>query len=115
MGGAEPEQRPDDEGDSPEVLRSKYHDYCSAQLADLLLFLSADEIYLLAQKAARDGGRPRDSSYMAMVESATRWLASKVTLPPFEVWLEDYRKHPRDYEEYLMGFWELDMKARVDG
>lgn len=115
MGEARPEQGPEGEAESLEVLRAKYHDYCSAQLADLLLFLSPDEIYLLAETATRETGVPHDSSYEEMVAHATRWLARKMTLPPFEVWLEDYREHPRDYEEYFMGLWELDMKARVDG
>lgn len=93
-----------------EVLRAKYVEYCSAQLADLLLYLSPDEIYLLAQRAspradAHDEGTP---SYGGMVERATRWLASRVTLPPFEVWLDDYRRHPERYEAYLIGLWESD-------
>jgi hypothetical protein len=39
--------------DEVAILRAKYLDYCSAQLADLLLYLSPDEIYLVAEKAAR--------------------------------------------------------------
>ncbi len=35
------------------VLRAKYLDYCSAQVADILLLLSPDEMYVLAQDAAR--------------------------------------------------------------
>lgn len=95
-----------------EVLRAKYVEYCSAQLADLLLYLSPDEIYLLAQRASpRDGTRDAGTpSYGGMVERATRWLASRVTLPPFEVWLDDYRRHPERYEAYLMGLWESDSR-----
>jgi len=94
-----------------EVLRAKYHDYCSAQLADLLLYLSPDEIYLLAQKASRDIlDTPPEAAYAQMVELATAWLARKVALlPPFEIWLEDYRAHPDRYEEYLMGLWESEV------
>jgi hypothetical protein len=45
-----------------------------------------------------------------MVRVATDWLASRVSLPPFELWVEDYRAHPDRYEEYLLGLWasELD-------
>lgn len=99
--------KPKGEGEELEVLRAKYHDYCSAQLADLLLFLSSDEIFLLVQKAAR--GHPtevEDLGYTGMVRVATEWLAERVSLPPFEVWLEDYRAHPERYEEYFMGLWE---------
>ncbi len=94
-----------------EVLRAKYVEYCSAQLADLLLYLTPDEIYLLAQRAAPPGEEdraPGHASYGAMVERATGWLASRVALPPFEVWIEDYRRHPERYESYLMGLWEAD-------
>jgi hypothetical protein len=92
--------------ESSDVLRGKYLDYCSAQLADLLLYLSADEIYLLAHRAARDSDDPSLVSYDRMVRLATRFLQSKVVLPPFEVWVEDYRAHPDRYEEYFLGLWE---------
>lgn len=89
-----------------DILRAKYLDYCSAQVADLLLYLSPDEIYLLAQRAHREQGRSGDLSYMEMVQLATDWLARKVHLPPFELWLEDYREHPDRYDEYLLGLWQ---------
>ncbi len=91
-----------------DVLRGKYLDYCSAQMADLLLYLSPDEIYLLAQRAHREKGGGGDLSYVEMVRLATDWLARKVALPPFEVWAVDYSDHPDRYDEYLLGLWELD-------
>lgn len=102
---------------SREILRAKYVEYCSAQLADLLLYLSPDEIYLLAQRAgSREAPiEPPTQSYVGMVERATRWLASRVTLPPFEVWLDDYRRHPERYEAYLMGLWESDSRPAISG
>ncbi|HZD04790.1 MAG TPA: hypothetical protein VE173_07725 [Longimicrobiales bacterium] len=106
--------KPKGDGEELNVLRAKYHDYCSAQLADLLLFLSSDEIFLIAQKAAR--GAPEglnDLSYTGMVRMATAWLAERVSLPPFDVWLEDYRAHPDRYEEYFMGLWEAEAGAKV--
>lgn len=96
------------EGESAETLRGKYLDYCSAQLADLLLYLSPDEIYLLAQRAARETEGTEEVSYTRMVRVAMQWLSEKVVLPPFEVWVEDYRAHPDRYERYLMGLWESD-------
>jgi hypothetical protein len=90
----------------PEVLRAKYLDYCSSQVADLLLYLSPDEIYLLAQRAHRERGGEGDLSYTEMVHHATDWLADRLALPPFEVWVEDYLEHPEEYEEYFMGLWE---------
>jgi hypothetical protein len=94
-----------------EVLRAKYLDYCSAQVADLLLYLSPDEIYLLAQRAHRERGATGDLSYVEIVKIATDWLSERVALPPFEVWLADYREHPKLYDEYLMGLWESDAEV----
>ncbi len=94
-----------------EVLRAKYLDYSSAQVADLLLYLSPDEIYLLAQRAHRERGGEGNLSYVEMVHIATDWLSSKVRLPPFEVWVEDYRQHPDRYEEYFMGLWESEAEV----
>ena len=90
------------------ILRAKYHDYCSAQVADLLVYMSPDEIYLLAHRAYREEGGEGEISYAEMVRVATDWLSRRVALPPFEVWLEDYRAHPEQYQEYLMGLWESD-------
>ena len=103
--------------ESTEVLRAKYLDYCSAQVADLLLYLSPDEIYLLAQRAYREEGGAGTLNYVEMVRIATDWLSNKVSLPPFEVWADDYRTHPERYEEYFMGLWETEPKreTRPDG
>lgn len=100
--------------ESLNVLRAKYHDYCSAQVADLLVYMSPDEIYLLAHRAHREDGRKGDVSYAEMVRVATEWLAKRVALPPFEVWVEDYRAHPEQYEEYFMGLWRDELDARSD-
>jgi hypothetical protein len=94
-----------------EVLRAKYLDYCSAQVADLLLYLSPDEIYLLAQRAHRERGGEGDLSYVEMVKIATDWLSEKVTLPPYEIWRDDYFEHPDRYEEYFMGLWESEAEV----
>lgn len=94
------------EGEAEEVLRAKYLDYCSAQVADFLLFLSPDEMYVLARDAAEEAGLSVDLSYDEIVRLATDRIADKLVLPPFEVWLRDYRDHPDFYEQYLMGFWE---------
>ena len=96
--------------DTPEILKAKYFDYCSAQLADLLLYLSPDEIYLIARRADQDSGEERSYTYEQTVRLATEWLSGKVVLPPFEVWAEDYQANPERYEEYLMGLWESEVE-----
>ena len=97
-----------------EVLRGKYLDYCSAQVADLLVYLSPDEIYLLAHRAYREEGGRGDIGYADMVRVATDWLSRRVALPPFGVWVEDYRAHPEKYEEYFMGLWKSDVGVAGD-
>ena len=96
-----------------EVLHAKYLDYCSSQVADLLLYLTPDEIYLLAQRAYREDSGEGELSYEEMVRSATDWLSQKVALPPFEVWLEDYQAHPESYEEYFLGLWKSEPESAL--
>ncbi len=102
---------PEGSEEPTEVLRAKYLVYCSAQVAALLPYLSPDEIYLLAQRAYREEGGSGDISYVEMVRIATDWLSKKISLPPFPMWLDDYRLHPERYEEYLMGLWESERRG----
>jgi hypothetical protein len=93
------------------ILRAKYLDYCSAQLADLLLYLSPDEIYLLAEKAHRSqAGEVGPGSYVEMMQTATAWLSTRVSLPTFEDWVRDYQANPGHYDRYLMGLWESELE-----
>jgi len=105
----------DGEAKDSEVLRAKYLDYCSAQVADLLLFLTPDDIYVLAQRAAGERGDSGELSYNRMVQVATEWLARKIRLPPFDIWVTDYLAHPDRYEEYFMGLWESELSRPQDG
>ncbi len=92
---------------SDEVLRAKYLDYCSAQLAGILLLLSPDRIYQLAQKGASSEGLDVTSlAYDELVQVATREISRIIPLPPFRVWVDDYRRNPDVYEEHLLGLWE---------
>lgn len=100
------------EDEDLDILRAKYLDYCSAQLADVLLYLSPDDIFLLAERTSDEAGGAGEASYPEMVARATEWLSRKVALPPFEVWLEDYRAHPEVYESSLMGLWESELRKR---
>ena len=88
------------------ILRAKYHDYCSAQVADLLVYMSPDEIYTLAHSVLTEEAKADDISYTEMVGIATEGLSRRVALPPFEVWVEDYRRHPKRYDAYLLGLWK---------
>jgi len=110
-GGAPPDPR----GAEPEaVLKAKYLDYCSAQVADILLLLSPDEMYLLAQDAAREAGVGGELRYDQIVDLATGRVSRKLALPPFEVWVKDYQADPERYEEFFMGLWEAEVEKLTD-
>jgi hypothetical protein len=104
QGGDLPAGKGDEEG--LDLLRAKYLDYCSARLADLLLHLSPDEIFVLSEKVASGDPESRAPGYGHIVRVATEWLAERVPLPSFEVWLRDYRADPERFDNYLMGLWE---------
>jgi hypothetical protein len=91
------------------VLRAKYLDYCSSQVAEHLLRLSPDEIYVLAQEALRASGRDSEPSYEQMVRLATEGVAQRLTLPPFEQWAEEYERDPTRYDDQLIGLWESEL------
>jgi hypothetical protein len=99
------------------VMRAKYLDWCSAQVADHFLALSPDEIFELAERADRedDASSSRSlsaseaadlTSYRAMVERVTGVLARQIDLPTFDEWLELYRQNPAAVEARLLGFWK---------
>ncbi len=91
------------------LLRAKYLDYCSSQVAEHLLLLSPDEIYVLAQEAHRVGGRKGEPSYEQMVRLATEGVAQRLTLPPFEQWADEYKENPARYDDQLLGLWESEL------
>ena len=98
-----------------EILRAKYLDFCSAQVADMLLLLSPDEMYVLAQDAAREAGMTGELGYEQIVTLATERISKKLALPPFDVWALDYQENPERYEQYLLGFWESELPGSPDG
>ena len=100
---------------SEDILRAKYHDFCSAQVADILLLLSPDEMFVLAQDAAREAGLTGELGYERIVTLATERVSQKLALPPFDVWARDYTENPERYEQYLLGFWETEHLGVPDG
>ena len=96
------------------VLRAKYLDYCSSQIAEHLLLLSPDEIYVLAQEALRTGGQKGEPSYEQMVRLATEGVAQRVRLPPFEQWADEYKRDPARYDDQLIGLWESELDDEGD-
>ena len=100
------------------MLRAKYLDWCSAQVADHFLALSPDEIFELAERASQEGVAAPDrvagalleapdelSSYRAVVERVTEVLTRQLELPTFDEWMELYRRNRESVEARLLGFW----------
>lgn len=100
------------------VLRAKYLDWCSAQVADQFLALSPDEIFELAQRATRaqpiplgelpdplTGDDAALASYQALVEIVTEVLTQQMNLPEFGAWAQRYREDPGPIDDRLLGFW----------
>jgi hypothetical protein len=105
------DRRPDRSKES--VLRAKHLDFCSAKVAEALLSLSPDEMYLLAEEAARTTVTPPAShlGYDAMVRLATEHLADRLDLPTFEQFRDAYRKDPAAFDRELLGLWETELRA----
>ena len=115
MSDARPKTPQKGSGDMAErVLRAKYLDYCSSQVAEHLVLLSPDEIYVLAQEAHRVGGRSGELSYEQMVRLATEGVAQRLTLPPFKQWADEYKRDPARYDDQLMGLWESELDDAPD-
>lgn len=105
-----PEARGDSGGGmDPDVLRAKYRDYCSARVADVLLTLTPDEIYIIAQAEARklraDDG---PASYTEAVDLATQRVRAQLNLPDFGVWAVAYEAEPSRFDPLLLGLWETE-------
>ncbi len=115
MSDAPPEKPRDGDRDKAErVLRAKYLDYCSSQIAGHLVLLSPDEIYVLAQEAHRAGGQKSEPSYEQMVRLATEGVAQRLTLPTFEQWADEYKQDPARYDDQLLGLWESELDQVPD-
>lgn len=100
------QRREDGSTEPTELLRAKYLDYCSAQLAELLLYLSPDEIFVLSRRISeRDPDAP-SPGWDQLVAVATEWLATRVALPSFEIWAESYLEDPARYESDFMELWK---------
>lgn len=101
------------QGPNESVLRAKYLDYCSARVAEALLLLSPDEMYVLANDALGDSGTSSNAplSYDEAVRLATRRISSRLDLPDFDTWSARYRQDPARFERELIGLW----KSALDG
>jgi hypothetical protein len=95
------------------LLRSKYLDYCSAKVAEVLLALSPDEMFLLAQEAAGDAPFPAADppGYDEVVRLATEHLRSRLGLPTFEAFVHAYRQDPERFDREMLGLWQTEAEG----
>lgn len=93
------------EPDDDRVLRRKYDDYCSHQVAEVVLKLSPGEVYGLAESEALAMNRVAPSSFDEAVRLATRKIRERLDLPDFQAWAKNYRQDPERFDPHLMGLW----------
>jgi hypothetical protein len=101
-----------DDAEDSEILRAKYLDYCSAQVADVLVRLSPDEFYVLAQESAQAEGVSEDLSYERMVQLCTNRIMRELELPVFEEFAVAYQEDPAHFDEDLIGIWESEANPK---
>ena len=99
------------------VLRAKYLDYCSARVAEVLLGLTADDMYVLAQEVAGESTGENEGvpSFDTIVRLATERITRGLSLPDFWDWVAEYRKNPEGFEQEMIGLWEADVKMSNQG
>lgn len=88
------------------VLRAKYDDYCSGRVADVLLSLSPEKVYEMAEDEARAAGQVGPASHDEAVRLATRKIRQCLKLPGFTEWAAEYKRDPKRYDPHLMGLWK---------
>lgn len=89
---------------------AKYLDYCSARVADALLKLTADEMYILAQEVAGQTTGPDAEvpSFSRIVRLATERLTSDLKLPEYSEWVQAYEADPTKFDQDMIGLWRED-------
>jgi len=99
-------------GPTEAILRAKYLDYCSARVADALLRMTPDEMFLLAQRAEEEPRRKGEPvpAYSEIVRLATGRISKSLALPDFATWAEEYHRNPQQFEAELLGLWTIEVR-----
>lgn len=116
ISGTDPRDRNGKELTDP-VLHAKYLDYCSARVADVLLRLTADEMYVLAQEVSAQPAESgeRFPSFTTIVRLATERISRELALPDYPAWAREYQKDPAAFERQMLGLWEADVSTSDQG
>ncbi|HEV2148182.1 MAG TPA: hypothetical protein VGR37_12330 [Longimicrobiaceae bacterium] len=94
-------------------LRTKYSDWCSARIAEHLLALSPEDVFLLSERGALSDATPTPDeasgsfsfrSGYSPAERTIRAAFEELGLPPFAEWAAEYTRDPDRFERDLLGF-----------
>lgn len=94
---------------SESLLRTRYRDWCSAQIVERIDALSPSEVWERAEADALAAQPGPD--YPRLVGRLTASLVGELDLPSFDEWLVRYRRDPRSIERDLIGFAPVDADA----
>ena len=94
-------------------LRTRYTDWCSARIAEHLLALSPEEVFLLSERGTRGDATPTPAeapgsfslhSRYSRAEQSIRAAYQELGLPSFEDWLAEYSADPARFDADILGF-----------
>lgn len=94
-------------------LRTRYSDWCSARIAEHLLALSAEEVFLLSERGTPGDATPAPDeasgsfafhSRYSRAEQSIRAAYQELGLPSFEAWAAEYARDPDRFDPDILGF-----------
>lgn len=94
-------------------LRTRYTDWCSARIAEHLMGLSPEEVFLLSERGTRSDATPTPDeasgsfalhSRYSRAEQSIRAAYQELGLPAFEDWLAAYEASPARFDADILGF-----------
>lgn len=102
------------------ALWTRYVDWCSARVAGRFLELSAEQIWVLADRSRRrgapgEGEAPQQAAYLELVRQVTLELFSEMGLPSYPEWEASYRLDPEAYDREIIGYGERGTGYEIRG
>ncbi|HEX2190791.1 MAG TPA: hypothetical protein VHG51_17920 [Longimicrobiaceae bacterium] len=94
-------------------LRTRYTDWCSARIAEHLLALSPEEVFLLSERGVPSDAAPTPNpasgsfslpSRYSRAERSIQAAHAELGLPTFEDWKAEYARDPARFDADILGF-----------
>lgn len=94
-------------------LRTRYTDWCSARIAEHLLALSPEEVFLLSERGVPSDATPAPDqasgsfslhSRYSRAERSIQAAHAELGLPSFEEWVAQYTRDPARFDADILGF-----------